>query len=130
MSTKMALWQARPKRTASNGIYHAFRKKRSREVGSDPTLPKVSVKQTKKNVRTRGGGQFTRILTADKINLMVSPGKFKISKIKTVKENPANRHFSRMNVLTKGAVIDTDDGLARVTSKPARHGVVNAILIK
>ena len=126
----MALWQARPKRTASGSIYRMFRKKRSREIGSDATLPKVSEKLTKKNVRTRGGGQFTRILTADKVNLMVSPGKFKFSKIKTVKENKANRHFSRMNVLTKGAVIDTDDGLARVTSKPARHGVVNAVLVK
>ncbi len=106
-----------------------FRKKRAREIGADPTHTKVSEKLVKKAVRTRGGGQFTRVLAADKANLMVSPGKFKITKIKTVKENPANRHFSRMNVLTKGAVIDTEDGLARVTSKPARHGVVNAVLI-
>ncbi len=125
----MALWQARPTRTASGGRYKMFRKKRSRELGSDPTHTKAGEKLVTKAVRTRGGGQFTRILTADKANLMLSPGKFKLTKIKTVKENPANRHFSRMNVLTKGAVIDTDDGLAKVTSKPARHGVVNAVLI-
>ncbi len=106
-----------------------FRKKRAREIGSDPTHTKVSEKLTKKSVRTRGGGSFTRVLTSDRANLMVSPGKFKLSKIKTVKENPANRHFSRMNVLTKGAIVDTEDGLARITSKPARHGVVNAVLI-
>jgi small subunit ribosomal protein S8e len=52
------------------------------------------------------------------------------SKIKTVKENPANPHYVRMNIITKGAVIETDAGLARVTSRPGQHGVVNAVLIK
>jgi small subunit ribosomal protein S8e len=55
---------------------------------------------------------------------------FKKSKIKLVKENPANRNFARMNVITKGAIIETEDGMARVTSRPSRDGTVNAILIK
>jgi small subunit ribosomal protein S8e len=35
-----------------------------------------------------------------------------------------------MNVITKGAIIETEDGLAKVTSKPSKDGVVNAVLIK
>ncbi|MBS3064464.1 MAG: hypothetical protein J4472_01505 [DPANN group archaeon] len=47
-----------------------------------------------------------------------------------VVENSANRHFVRMNVVTKGAVIETEDGLAKVTNRPSRTGIVNAILLK
>ncbi|MGC8940910.1 MAG: 30S ribosomal protein S8e, partial [Candidatus Nanoarchaeia archaeon] len=35
-----------------------------------------------------------------------------------------------MNVLTKGAIIETEDGLAKITSRPSRDGIVNAILIQ
>jgi small subunit ribosomal protein S8e len=35
-----------------------------------------------------------------------------------------------MNIITKGAVIETDAGKARVTSRPGQHGVVNAVLLK
>ena len=60
---------------------------------------------------------------------MMGKGKFKKVKVLTVKENPANRHFVRMNIITKGAIVETDDGLARVTSRPTRDGMVNAVLV-
>ncbi|MEK6848627.1 MAG: 30S ribosomal protein S8e, partial [Nanoarchaeota archaeon] len=42
---------------------------------------------------------------------------------------PANRHFIRRNIMTKGSVIDTELGKARITSRPGQDGVVNAVLI-
>ena len=51
-------------------------------------------------------------------------------KIKTVIESPDNRHYARENVLTKGAIIDTEAGKARITSRPGQEGVVNAVLIE
>ena len=53
---------------------------------------------------------------------------FKVE-IKTVLENPADSHFVRRNVITKGAVIDTEKGKAKVTSRPSQDGTVNAVLI-
>ena len=52
------------------------------------------------------------------------------SKILSVLENPANPNYVRRNIITKGAIIDTDIGTARVTSRPGQHGMINAILIK
>ncbi|MGA8914354.1 MAG: 30S ribosomal protein S8e, partial [Nitrososphaeraceae archaeon] len=45
-------------------------------------------------------------------------------------KNPTNKDFERRGVVTKGAIIDTDLGSARVVSRPGQHGIVNAILIK
>ncbi len=126
----MPIWKAaRQGKKPSGGRFWPDKKKRAYEIGADPTNTKIGDKLAKRTKRLMGGSKITQILTADKANLMISKGKFKISKIKTVKENPANRHFVRMNVMTKGAIVETEDGLAKVTSRPSRDGVVNAILI-
>lgn len=126
----MAIWKAaRQGKKPSGGRFWPDKKKRAYEIGTDPTNTKIGEKTTVRQKKLRGGGHITQLLTADKANLMISKGKFKISKIKTVKENPANRHFVRMNVMTKGAIVETEDGLARITSRPSRDGIVNAILV-
>jgi len=126
----MPIWKAaRQGKKPSGGRFWPDKKKRAYEIGTDPTNTKISGKTTQRQKKLRGGGHITQLLTADRANLMISKGKFKISKIKTVKENPANRHFVRMNVMTKGAIVETEDGLARVTSRPSRDGIVNAVLV-
>ena len=50
--------------------------------------------------------------------------------IKDVLENPANPHYVRRDIITKGAIVITDIGKARITSRPGQHGVVNAVLIE
>ena len=125
----MTIWRAtRQGKKPSGGKFWPYRKKRLSEMGLDATLTKVE-KLVKREKRLRGGSQITQLVSTNTCNLLID-GKYKKSKIKMVKENPANRNFARMNVITKGAIIETEDGLARVTSKPSRHGVVNAILIK
>ncbi len=112
----------------TGGKFWPARKKRLSEMGSDATLTKVG-KLVKRERRIRGGHTATKIITADIANLQIGTT-FKKSKIKLVKENPANRNFARMNVMTKGAIIETEDGMAKVTSRPSRDGMVNAVLIK
>ena len=51
------------------------------------------------------------------------------AKINTVVDNPANRNFIRANILTKGTVVDTDKGKARITNRPGQEGTVNGVLI-
>jgi len=78
--------------------------------------------------RGRGGAEKLIALSSDIANVNVK-GKYQKSKILTVVENPANSQFVRRNIITKGAVINTDIGRARVTSRPGQEGVINAILI-
>ena len=49
------------------------------------------------------------------------------SKILKVVGNPASRDYQRRGVLTKGALIETEVGKAKVLSRPSQHGVVNAV---
>ena len=55
--------------------------------------------------------------------------KYKKSKIMTIVSNPANRHFVRRNILTRGAIVKTDLGNARITSRPGQEGTINGVLV-
>ncbi|MCK4518463.1 hypothetical protein KAT92_06805 [Candidatus Babeliales bacterium] len=54
----------------------------------------------------------------------------KRARVKDVIESAANRHYTREDIITKGTIIETEAGKARVTSRPGQDGVVNAVLIK
>lgn len=49
--------------------------------------------------------------------------------IKTIK-NKSNRDYERRGVLTKGSTIETEHGIATITSRPGQDGVINCILVK
>jgi small subunit ribosomal protein S8e len=50
-------------------------------------------------------------------------------KILNVTKNTANKDYERRGVISKGALLETDLGVARVVSRPGQEGLVNAILI-
>lgn len=126
----MVITHFRAKRKSTGGRYIQAQKKRTYESGSEPTLTKIGKKKAK-TTRTKGGSKKLKLLHADIINLY-DPKSKKHAKItvKSVAENPANRHFVRRNILTKGAVIETEKGKARVTSRPGQEGTVNAVLVE
>ena len=68
-------------------------------------------------------------LTINAANI-ISKGKSQKTKILSVIENTADPHFVRRNIVTKGAIIDTELGKARVTSRPGQKGVVDAVLLE
>lgn len=129
ISILMGLFQGRPKRKPSGGRYWPFRKKKAREMGRLSQKTVVGKKNISKKIRIRGGHIKTSLLQASTANVMID-GKAKKVKIETVVENPANRHYVRQKVITKGAIIKTTEGFARVTSRPTKDGVVNAVLMK
>ena len=65
------------------------------------------------------------------VKVIVDPKtkKFSQAKIKTTTSNPGNWHFVRRNILTKGSIIDTEKGKAKVTSRPGQDGMITAVLI-
>jgi small subunit ribosomal protein S8e len=125
----MAITQRKSKRKSTGGMYKKFRKKKKRDFGSD-FIPVKIEEELKKNVEGLGKTKKQRILQTDKANVFDSLGKAKVVKILDVEQNPANPHFVRMGIITKGAVIKTEMGLAKIISRPGQHGVVNAILIE
>ena len=125
----MALSQARPKRKQSGARYKDLRKKKQYELGREPSFTKLGGKRVQA-LRVMGANRKLRMLSADTANLFDPKSKsFKQAKIKTITDNPANRHFIRRNIMTKGSVIDTELGKARITSRPGQDGIINAVLI-
>ncbi len=125
----MAIIQGRSRRKASGGRYVAYRGKKKSEKGNRPTLTKIGA-QKNKTVRQRGNNIKHRLLSADHVNVFDPKSKKYVkATIKTVMENPANRHFVRRNILTKGTIVDTDKGRARITNRPGQENTINAILL-
>jgi len=125
----MAISQKRANRKPTGALYRTHQKKKKLELGSSPTHTKVH-KTKRKSIRILGGNTKQRLLNADVLNLYdPKTKKHKKVKIKTILENNANRHFVRRNILTKGAVVDTEAGKAKITSRPGQEGTLNGVLV-
>jgi small subunit ribosomal protein S8e len=126
----MAISQHRAKRSPTGSKYKDSRKKKQFELGSSPTLTKIGGLK-KKQTRTIGGNKKQKLLSIDIANIY-DPATKKASKAKIldVVSNPANRYFIRRDIITKGSIISTEKGNARVTSRPGQEGTVNAVLVK
>ena len=125
----MAFSHLKSKRKQSGSVYKHSRKKRQNELGRIPALTKID-NERKRNIRSMGSNRKIRLLSINIANIYDSKSKkYLKAKIKTTTENPANKHFVRRNILTKGSIIDTDAGKARITSRPGQDGLLNAVLI-
>lgn len=126
----MAIWQGKSLRKPSGARATQNKNKRNAEFGRDPAETKIGEKKVKK-IRTKGGNEKIRLTNANKINV-VDPknNKVQVTEILNVVENSANSHFVRRNIITKGAVVDTNLGKAKVTSRPGQDGIVNGVLVE
>ena len=125
------LIQGRSLRKSSGGLKKPHRKKRLYEKGSQPVLTKLSSERRARIGRVTSGATRQRLLQAVVANVYDPKSKkFTVAKIKTVSNNQANRYFTRANIITLGAVLETELGKARVTNRPSQDGVVNAVLIQ
>ncbi len=107
-----------------------FKDKRRSEIGNYFSATKMSAEtDTTKEVRRRGGSVTTVLKSAAFANVLTKSG-YKKAKIKGVTESQDNRNFARQNIITKGTIINTDLGKAKVTNRPGREGTVNARLME
>ena len=118
------------KKKPTGGTKKAWRGKRAYEAGAEPTETTLGAVK-KRWVRTRGGGIKMRIAIADTAVVTdKATGKSSKSKLLRVIRNPANVDYQRRGVITKGAIVETELGQARVTSRPGQDGVINTILLE
>ncbi|HEY6885839.1 MAG TPA: 30S ribosomal protein S8e [Nitrososphaeraceae archaeon] len=81
--------------------------------------------------RVRGNNVKSAFKTVEFANVADPASKTVVkSKILQVIKNSANKDYERRGVLSKGALLETNTGIARVISRPGQHGTVNAVLIK
>jgi len=117
------------KKKASGGRKRGYRKKRKFEQGSFPA--ETILGETKRKVERRKGGNIKIKILRDKYACVTDPKSGKTEKVEVTRiiKNPANVDYDRRGVITKGAIIETPIGLARITSSPGQNGIMNAVLI-
>jgi small subunit ribosomal protein S8e len=125
----MGIWQGRSRRKPTGGRLRPIRKKRRFEIARE--LQQATVGPGKVKVyRVRGSNTKLRILTTQTINVFDPATKTsKVAKIVTVRENPANPNYVQRNIITRGAILETDLGLVKVRSRPGQDGVLNGIRV-
>jgi len=128
----MSVYHKPVKRKPSGGKKKAFRKhKKKCHIGRPPTNTEVGDEERRKKIRTKGGGLKIKLYRAAYANVLIkSKNEYKKVRIFRVLENRANREFKRRNIITKGAIIETEIGPAVVTSRPGQDGIINAVLIE
>lgn len=125
----MALWQGKSKRKPTGGRLVQNRKKRRYEIGREPLLTNLG-EESLRQYRTMGGNTKVKMLSAAYANV-VDPKTNQVKRVRIAKVtgNSANPNYVQRNIMNRGATIQTDMGLARITSRPGQDGTVNAVLL-
>ncbi|AAG19920.1 MULTISPECIES: 30S ribosomal protein S8e [Halobacterium] len=117
-------YQGRSKRSKTGARLRPRSKKSKSELGREPTETTVGEPRFR-TVDVRGDAEKVRVLSTNVVNVATDSGAERAT-IEDVSANDANPNYARRNIITKGAIIETDAGTARVTSRPGQDGQVNA----
>ena len=123
-------YQGKSRRKFTGGRRIASKGKRKLEIGREAAEPHLD-ETRRKNVDTLGGNRKVRLLRCNMANVTdPSNNTTRQVSIENVVDNESNKHYIRRNILSRGGIVRTEIGNARITSRPGQDGVVNAILIK
>ena len=118
------------KRKASGGKKKPYRAHRIFEVGRHP-VETIEGEQKLKKVSGRAGIEKVKIVRANVVNVSdPETGKTEKLEILDVISNPANADYNRRGVITKGTIVRTEKGLARIISRPGQSGALSAVVHK
>jgi len=112
----------------TGGRRHPLRIRRKYEVDRYPNEA-VNGAQVTVTRGVRGRNRKTALKSVDFVNLSTGDSKTKKSKILKVLDNSTNNDYKRRGIITRGAILETEDGRCRVVSKPGQIGIVNAVLV-
>ncbi|MFQ3321216.1 MAG: small subunit ribosomal protein S8e [Candidatus Thalassarchaeaceae archaeon] len=130
----MAKWHGISRRKPSGGRLKRpsrYRGKRKTEISSENQFAFVGENNIRKLYRKTAGSQTVRVLSVSNINVnKPKEGKTIRAKITNVINNDADSNYVRRNIVTKGAIVETDVGQVKVTSRPGMHGVVSGVLLE
>ena len=113
----------------TGGRRHPLTIRRKYEIDRFPNEP-INGAQVTVTRNVRGKNTKTALKSIDFVNLATKDAKVKKAKILKVLENATNNDYKRRGIITKGAILETQEGKCRVVSRPGQSGTVNAVLIK
>ncbi len=126
----MVIWHGESGRKPTGGKIQLARKKRKYELGGESIYPKVG-EEERHTARTKGGNKKVKLSSLSFVNVLDTKSKIaKKVKILDVVTNPANPDLARRKVVTRGAIVNTELGKVKITSRPTQHGVANAVLVE
>ena len=112
----------------TGGRRRPLRSRRKYEMDRYPNEPVIG-EQITVTRKVRGKNNKTGIKTIDSVNLAID-SKVKRVKIIRVLENATNNDYQRRGIISKGAILETEEGKCKVVSRPGQSGTVSAILVK
>ena len=119
--------QGRSRRKRTGGRLVRSHKKKRGQLGRQPA--ETTVGETRLQViDSRGNNEKFRALATNVAQVATGDGTVQAD-IEGVADNPSNVNYARRNIITKGAIIRTSEGDARVTSRPGQTGQVSAVLV-
>lgn len=123
----MAQVHTKSLRKKTTGLRRSARGKKVRDLGG--VWSRTIIGTVRRSIsKTKGGDAKVSLRSSDVMSLSVG-GNAEQTKVLTVLENSANPHFVRRNIMTKGAIVQTEKGYAKVTSSPGQAGVLSGILL-
>lgn len=124
----MAWHDTLTKKKQTGGKKRAYRSKRIFDQGRAP-VETVLGETKRKTVQGRSRMEKTKIVKASVVNVSdPTTGKTEHLEILDVISNPAKADYNRRGVITKGTIIRTEKGLARIISRPGQDGALNAVV--
>jgi len=120
--------QGRSTRKRTGGRRRPQHKKKKHELGREPTETTVGEPRIR-TVDAQGNTEKVRALSTNVANVATGDETVE-AEILDVVENAANPNYVRRNIVTKGAVVETSAGRARVTSRPGQTGTVSAVQVE
>ncbi len=126
----MGVWHGKTGRRLTGARVKKSRGKKKYEMGHSPT--ETIVGETKRRTLGSKGVHHKKrpALRVKEVNVTDSKKNQTFCvEIQEVEKNPANLDYQRRKVITRGTIIKTPKGRAKVTSRPGQDGAVNAVLI-
>jgi small subunit ribosomal protein S8e len=116
------------KRKKTGGKKRAYRTKRVYEQGRQP-VETLFGEVNRKKVKGISRISKIKLVKADYVNVSnPDMGTTERLKILDIVRNPANADYNRRGVITKGTIVRTEKGLAKIVSRPGQEGSLSAII--
>ena len=126
----MTKWNIDRGKKVTGGRIHLHRKKKKFQRVSMPLLTEIG-EEKRKIKKARGGNKKIKLVKAEFANVFdTKTKKSQKLKILDVISNPSNPQYVRRGIITKGSIIKTELGEAKVISRPSQHGIINAVLVE
>jgi small subunit ribosomal protein S8e len=116
------------KRKKTGGRKRAYRSHRVYEQGRQP-VETLFGENKRKEVKGISRISKIKLVKADYVNVSnPATGITERLEILDVVSNPANADYNRRGVITKGTIVRTEKGLAKIISRPGQQGSLSAVV--